>query len=170
MNNPLYTQITTFSNQHNLIPPHATLIVGLSGGPDSVLLLHYLAALAHTHNLTLIAAHLDHEWRPDSYKDVEFCQELTQRLGIKLVASKLSDLSLSRKFNGSKEEYARSMRRHFLEQIQHQYHANFIALAHHADDQQETFFIRMMRGTSLSGLCWHATTTRRLYQAAAHLQ
>lgn len=147
----LISTIHSHIHEHNLITTDSTIILGLSGGPDSLFLLHALAPLQAL-GITLIAAHLDHEWRTDSDKDVEFCRSVTQELGVPFVASKISELSLSLKFNGSKEELGRKARRHFFEQVANTYNAQTIALAHHADDQQETFFIRLMRGTSLSGL------------------
>lgn len=144
--------IHAFIDKHKLITPNATIVVGLSGGPDSVFLLHYLCQRRAELNLTLIAAHLDHGWRADSYKDIEFCLEMTKQLNVQLICQKLSDLGLKLKFNGSQEEIGRKARRHFFSTVQKEHHANFIALAHHAQDQQETFFIRLMRGASLSGL------------------
>lgn len=148
----LISTVHSHSNEHHLITPGSTVILGLSGGPDSLFLLHVLALLHASKSITLIAAHLDHEWRPDSYKDAEFCRSVTQALGVRLATAKISDLGLSLKFNGSKEEVGRKARRYFFEQVANTYHAHHIALAHHADDQQETFFIRLLRGTSLSGL------------------
>jgi tRNA(Ile)-lysidine synthase len=148
----LISTVHSHIQEHNLITPGSTVILGLSGGPDSLFLLHALAPLHANKSITLIAAHLDHEWRPDSYKDVEFCRSATQALGVPLVAAQMSELSASLKFNGSKEELGRKARRYFFEQVANTHHAQHIALAHHADDQQETFFIRLIRGTSLSGL------------------
>ena len=68
-----------------------------------------LAHLAPTLNLTLIAAHLDHEWRTQSFKDVQFCKELCENLGIQLITQKLSDLGLNLKFNGSQEDIGRKV-------------------------------------------------------------
>lgn len=135
-----------------LIAPGSTVILGLSGGPDSIFLLHALAPLHADKTITLIAAHLDHEWRTDSASDVEFCHRATQALGVTLLSAKLSELCVSLKFNGSKEELGRKARRYFFEQVADRYNAAHIALAHHADDQQETFFIRLIRGSSLAGL------------------
>lgn len=148
----LISHVYNSINKHNLINPGSKIIVGLSGGPDSVFLVHALMPLHKDGFCTLIAAHLDHEWRLDSYKDVQFCQELAQSLGIQLITRKISDLSLDVKFNGSQEEVGRTMRRHFFTMIKEQENADAIALGHHADDQQETFFIRLLRGTSLTGL------------------
>ena len=136
----------------NVIPDKSTIIVGLSGGPDSVFLLHFLISLRDQKNLTLIAAHLDHGWRKDSANDAQFCKELTHSLSVQFENATLQELKLTFKFNGSKEEIGRKARRAFFESLVQKYNANAIALAHHFDDQEETFFIRLIRGASLSGL------------------
>lgn len=150
--NTPFQKIYTAIQKDQLIAPGDTLIIGLSGGPDSIFLLHVLASLKDELNLKLIAAHLDHGWRPDSARDVQFCQEAASALGVGFVSRKLSDLSISLKFNGSLEELGRLARRHFFEAVRQEYQAQAIALGHHLQDQQETFFIRLIRGTSLSGL------------------
>lgn len=149
---PLILTLHAYITEHKLITPYQTVIVGLSGGPDSVFLLHALIQLAPTLNLKIIAAHLDHAWRPESYKDVQFCQELCNQWEIPLIAQKLPDLGLPIKNNGSQEEIGRKARRFFLETVRTHTHADSIALGHHAQDQQETFFIRLLRGASLTGL------------------
>lgn len=128
------------------------MVIGLSGGPDSVFLFHYLLELQKTYALTLIAAHLNHEWRAEADQEEQFCHKLAKKHGIAFVSRKMSDLNASHKYDGSKEAFARNMRRDFLESVCHDYHADAIALGHHAQDQQETFFIRLLRGASLSGL------------------
>jgi tRNA(Ile)-lysidine synthase len=143
-------KIYSFIALHELLPENATIIVGLSGGPDSLFLLHLLAQLMHKKNLSLIAAHLDHQWRTDSGADVAFCASFAQRLNIPFISSTMSELAGP--FHGSKEEQGRAARRAFFAQIQAQHPHSLIALAHHLQDQQETFFIRLIRGTTLSGL------------------
>ena len=146
-------QIINFIKKHNLIPKESTIVLGLSGGPDSVYLLYILAQLKKEGQIKeIVAAHLDHEWREDSAKDAKFCAKIAKEYGVIYAGRKISDLSLEAKFEGSKEELGRRYRRHFFELVQKEYNANLIALAHHAQDQQETFFIRLIRGTSLSGL------------------
>ncbi len=145
-------KIENYITRHFLIEQHSTIIIGLSGGPDSVFLLHALKSLQEKYNLTLIAAHLNHEWRPEANAEEELCRTLAQKLDIPFVSTKLSSLSTQKKYRGSKEEYARNMRRHFLEQVLREHNGDNIALGHHAQDQQETFFIRLIRGTSLAGL------------------
>ncbi len=137
---------------HQLFEHGNTIIVGLSGGADSTCLLHLLATMRKEWDLTIIAAHLDHEVRSDSQKDVEFCVQLCKELNVPLEVCKRSSLAYQHKHNGSKEEVWRYERRFFLELVRAQHKADAIALAHHAQDQIETFFIRLMRGASLTGL------------------
>jgi len=151
-NRPFIQNIHDYIAKNQLMCSGSKIIIGLSGGPDSVFLLHLLANLSKEHNITLIAAHLDHEWRMESAQDVEFCRTLAQRLQIDFITRKISDLGLAFKFNGSKEEIARKARRHFFDSVKKDTGADSIALAHHAQDQQETFFIRMLRGATLTGL------------------
>jgi tRNA(Ile)-lysidine synthase len=152
-------QINAYIANHNLIPAGSRIIVGLSGGPDSLFLLYFLVGLRGEKSLELIAAHLDHEWRENSGQDVLFCNQVCENLGVTFVSAKLSELNsftqkplFTAKQNGSKEEYARKARRAFFEQIKREYHADLIALAHHKQDQQETFFIRIARGATATGL------------------
>jgi tRNA(Ile)-lysidine synthase len=145
-------QVHQFIQKYNLIPKGSTLVLGLSGGPDSLFLLHLLAPMHAQGKISLIAAHLDHQWREHSHKDVQFCLEVTQALGVPLVVGKKSELATGKKWNGSLEELGRTMRRQFLTNVAKEHNADLIALGHHAQDQQETFFIRLLRGASLSGL------------------
>lgn len=149
----LIATIETFINHHQLIAPGNTIIIGLSGGPDSVFLTHMLKMMAETHNLTLIATHLNHEWRADAAKDARLCQALCDHLGIPLVATTRTALNfVPHPDPGSQEARGRMLRRYFFEQVRKQYNAQAIALAHHRQDQEETFFIRLIRGTTLDGL------------------
>jgi tRNA(Ile)-lysidine synthase len=145
----LHNRIFAFCKEQNLICPGATIVVGLSGGPDSVFLLHYLSGIRQEFNITLIAAHLDHGWRAESVHDAAFCQELAADYKIPLILKNLKDTNVSFKVS---EELGRKARRAFFEQVAQEYGATAIALAHHADDQMETFFLRLIRGASLSGL------------------
>jgi len=148
-----FVQINNFIKKYNLITKDSHIILGLSGGPDSVFLLHFLTELLHAGKIKkLTAAHLDHEWRKDSSKDTQFCRNIAKKYKVPLAEGKISDLCLKLKFSGSKEELGRRARRYFLEKIKKEEQADLIALAHHAQDQQETFFIRLIRGSALSGL------------------
>lgn len=137
---------------NSIIQPHTTIIVGFSGGPDSVCLLHVLCSQKKELNLQIIATHLDHEWQESSKIAAELCKNMCDNLGVDLVIKKLSELEFDVKWNGSQEEVGRVMRRHFFQSVAQQHQADAIALAHHEQDQHETFFIRLLRGSSLKGL------------------
>jgi len=148
----LIEKIDQFITKHSLIPVNTKIILGFSGGTDSSFLLHLLANKHHKGTISLTAAHLDHEWPSNSYKDEQFCRKMAQKLNIPYVSAKNSELGITEKFNGSLEEFDRKMRRHFFKIVRKNYNADYIALAHHLQDQQETLFIRLIRGSALTGL------------------
>lgn len=135
-----------------VIPKDSTIIVGFSGGPDSLCLLHQLKLLKDEYNLKLIAAHLDHGWREHSADDVQHCKHLCREWDIPFIAGHARDFEENVKKTGSKEDVGRRMRRSFFKQVAHEHNAQAIALGHHHNDQIENFFIRMVRGTTLTGL------------------
>lgn len=147
---PLFTRITSFCSKHNLIAPTDTIVVGFSGGPDSLFLLHALTAMVPPKQI--IAAHLDHGWRPESKDEAAWCKTVAATIGVRFVLGHFDDYAQNLKNRGSKEDQARQARRHFFSALAKEYNANSIALAHHADDQLETFFIRLIRGSGLQGL------------------
>jgi len=147
---PLFTRITSFCNKHALIAPTDTVVVGFSGGPDSLFLLHVLTAMMPSEQI--IAAHLDHGWRPESKDEAAWCKAVAATLGVRCVLGHFDEYAHQLKNRGSKEDQARQARRLFFTTIAQRYKANSVALAHHADDQLETFFIRLIRGSGLQGL------------------
>ncbi|MCK4517440.1 tRNA lysidine(34) synthetase TilS [Candidatus Babeliales bacterium] len=156
---PLFNTIKIYIESHidhKLKKPILTgkphLVVGLSGGPDSIFLLYFLKHLADEKKVTITAAHLNHGWRESAGDDEQFCRDLCENLGISIVVSHAKNLTVILKENGSQEETGRKLRRHFFNKVRLERKADYIALAHHQQDQQETFFMRLIRGCSLSGL------------------
>jgi tRNA(Ile)-lysidine synthase len=148
----IHNSIKQFIKKHALIKRNDKIVVGLSGGPDSVFLLHFLVELRKEIPITLIVAHLNHEWRAEAAQEELLCREIARTFDLQYISAKMSELSLPFKLGGSKEEYARKARRYFFEKIAQEHNATGIALAHHLQDQEETFFIRLIRGSSLTGL------------------
>ncbi|MBV8660540.1 MAG: tRNA lysidine(34) synthetase TilS [Candidatus Dependentiae bacterium] len=138
--------------QQSIIPCNSTIIVGLSGGPDSIYLLHQIFACKEKLNIKIIAVHLNHEWQESAKIAQQLSQDICDSFGVHLIVKKLSELKFEVKWNGSQEELGRNMRRYVFESVAQEYQAAAIALAHHVQDQQETFFIRLVRGSSLTGL------------------
>lgn len=148
----LVTKVAHFIVKQSLISKNQKIVVGFSGGPDSVFLAHILLFLQKTNDLSIHLAHLDHGWRPSSVKDVEFCSQFAKKHDLPISLGLGQSFAPELKFNGSKEEFARNMRKAFFKKVMLETKADLLALAHHADDQLETFFIRIMRGATISGL------------------
>ncbi len=148
----LVKRVTHFIYVHQLINNGDAVVVGLSGGPDSVFLVHVLHVLRESMKLRLLCVHLDHEWRPESEHDAQFCACMCARLNIPFMCARASTLDFVLRKNRSKEDRGRQMRRALFEQQRERFGAASIALAHHADDQLETFLVRLARGASVSGL------------------
>lgn len=149
----MLTKFITVIEQGNLISEHDKIIVGLSGGPDSVCLFFLLCQLKKQLNVDLIAAHLDHGWRSTSSQDVLFCKQLAEQYNVPFISKHASEITIKKKLYGSsKEELGRTLRRQFFSDLLKTEKANAIAVAHHWDDQIETFFIRLIRGSTIAGL------------------
>jgi tRNA(Ile)-lysidine synthase len=147
----LIERVRRYSDTHQLLAQESHIIVGLSGGPDSMALLSLLHALAPHYSYTLSAAHLDHQWRATSHKDVLFCQKFAESLSIPFMHTTADKITLTRK-TYSPEDKGRYLRRTYFEELSRANNNAAIALGHHSQDQQETFFIRLVRGTSIAGL------------------
>lgn len=138
--------------EQHLVAPGDRVLVALSGGADSVALLHLLHALAPTFPLTVLAAHLDHGLRPESSADAAFVRELCAGLGVVLVEGRVDVPALAAERRRGLEETARAVRRRFLRQEALRLDCAAVALGHHRDDQAETVLHRLLRGSALSGL------------------
>lgn len=136
--------------KYNLINKGDKILIGVSGGPDSVTLLYLLNSLRKGLNLTLHIAHLDHMLRRDSYKDRQFVEELSKKLKLPISCTQINVKELSN--HGSQEEIARNIRLDFFFKTANQIKAKKIALGHNLDDQAETVLMRLLRGSGLYGL------------------
>jgi len=130
------------------------VLVAVSGGPDSVALLHLLNKYKiESSNRVLAIAHLNHLSRGvDSNKDLDFVVGLGKAAGIETFVEKVDVALLSSKKKASFQESARIVRYEFLERISKKWCADLIALGHNSDDQAETFLINLLRGSGLRGL------------------
>jgi tRNA(Ile)-lysidine synthase len=132
------------------VPHDARVLVALSGGPDSVALLHAMLAQRGRFGYRIAAAHLNHGIRgAESDRDETFVRELCARCEIDLVAERGNDLSSD---TPNLEERARESRHAFLNGAADRIDAEYIAVAHHADDQAETVMMRLLRGAGAAGL------------------
>jgi tRNA(Ile)-lysidine synthase len=136
--------------RHNLLNKNDKVVIGVSGGPDSLALLFLLNRLKREFKLTLHLAHLDHMLRKESPQDAEFVRELAYKLRLPITTARINIKALAKK--GSGEEIARNVRLGFLFKVAKDIKAKKIALGHNLDDQAETVLMRILRGAGLSGL------------------
>ncbi len=136
--------------RYNLIGKGDKILLGVSGGPDSVAMLYLLKSLKKELKINLHVAHLDHMLRNDSYKDKEFVERLARNLKIPVTLAEINIKELAK--TGSLEEIARNARLGFLFKVAQDIKAGKIALGHNLDDQAETVLMRIIRGAGLCGL------------------
>ena len=134
-------------------PNGARLVAAVSGGPDSLALLHALHTLKSRLSIDLRAAHLNHGLRPEAGRaDAEFVREFADSIGIPVSVGTADADSFRRARRLSLEDAARRIRYEFLAKAAREADADAVALAHTADDQAETVLMRILRGTGLDGL------------------
>jgi len=150
----LITRIERFSAHHSLWRPETRVVAAVSGGSDSVALLHILNDLSKAGVLRLDSvAHLNHATRGDaSDGDEAFCRSLADALGVPCIAERVDVPQRARQERLSIEVAARQARQAFLERVRASRGADRIATAHTADDQAETVLLRLVRGAGLRGL------------------
>jgi tRNA(Ile)-lysidine synthase len=135
------------------VPPRGgALVVGLSGGADSVALTDALASLRRRRGFRLVAAHLDHGLRPGSAADAEFCAELCRSLDVPFRRGEADVRARAARERGGLEQAARGERYAFLRRVRDEEAAAAIAVAHTRDDQAETLLLRLLRGAGATGL------------------
>lgn len=129
------------------------MIVGVSAGVDSMVLLHLLNALRQDFSLSLIVAHLNHGLRPqEALREAELVRQESFRLGLPFEYQEMKVREFREIRRISLQEAARQVRFRFFYDLCQKYSADKIALGHHADDQVETLLLRLFRGSGLQGL------------------
>lgn len=136
-----------------MIEKGETILIGVSGGADSVALLHLFVELRKPWKLNLIILHVNHKLRgKESDQDEAFVRGLAQHFKIPIFVSRVEVKSKAKKEKSSLEEAAREARYQFFEQMAKVRKADKIVLAHTRDDQAETVLMRVITGTGLQGL------------------
>ena len=137
-----------------LIGRKDSVLVGFSGGADSVCLLHFLNYLAREKHFRLAALHVNHGLRGKAAAaDEKFCAEFCHRYDIEFFAQKANVAKWLKEKDTSPEQAARKARYEVFGKVARKWGATQLALAHHADDQAETVLLNILRGTKAKGLC-----------------
>src|SRR5262245_52230318 len=139
--------------RYDLAGHDTRLVIGLSGGSDSVALAHLLRALAAAGELRVAGlAHFNHQLRGAADDDERFCVEMEGALGWPILVDREDVAARARGSRQSIENAARSARHEFLDRARRHFAADAVALGHTRDDQAETFLLRLVRGAGSRGL------------------
>ncbi|MGX9482507.1 tRNA lysidine(34) synthetase TilS [Veillonella sp. Ser01] len=139
---------------HNLFPENSRILVACSGGPDSMALLYLLQDIAtHRHTTYKIGvAIVDHCIRPESKDEVLWLQHQVEELGLPFYSASFDVPRLSKEYKKSEETIGRQVRYQWLNEIAQSEGYDYIAVAHHKDDQAESILAHIIRGSGLNGL------------------
>ena len=142
-----------------LIQEGAHIIIGLSGGPDSLCLLHSLTRIADSFDLTLVPVHVNHKLRPEADEEEDNVIRICDRLGLECESFEADCGGVADELGITTEEAGRQIRYEIFDEVAAQIEAEgvprssiMIAVAHNADDQAETVLFRLLRGTGVHGL------------------
>ena len=139
--------------KYNLLQKNDKVLVAVSGGADSLALLHCLYTLKSEYNWILVVAHLNHMLRgTEADRDAEYVKGFADKLGLKSVIEKANVLQILEQGSFSPQEGARIVRYDFLVKTAQVLSCNKIALGHHKDDQAETVLLNLLKGAGLDGL------------------
>ncbi len=151
--------VLNFIKDNNMISKRETVIVGVSGGADSICLLTILAKLREELEFDIVAVHVNHMLRGDeAFRDEAFVKNYCEQIGVKCVASRTNVKSIAFIRDMSIEEAGRMARYITFEKVAEQlsqdgfYRGGKVAVAHHSDDNAETVLLNLIRGSGLNGL------------------
>lgn len=145
-------QVLNSIKKYNLINKNDVLLIGVSGGPDSICLLHILNILKEELGIEIYVAHINHMIRKESDLETKYVEDFCNNLGIKCYIKKIDVKGLARESKKGTEEMGRKLRYNFFDEIANKIGANKIVTAHNNNDKAETVLLNIMRGSGISGL------------------
>ena len=149
----LFREILKVNKKYNLIENNDIIVVGFSGGPDSVFLVEMLKKLQNFINFKIYLVHINHLLRgKDAVSDENFSFEYAKKNNLEIFIKRIPVKEIAKEIGKTLEEVGREERYKFFSEIYKKVEANKIATAHNKDDQIETFLFKLIRGTSLQGL------------------
>lgn len=138
--------------KYNMINKNDKIVIGVSGGPDSMTLLNVLNNLKEKLGIEIYVAHINHMIRKEAYEETEYVKEFCEKIGVDFYFKRIDVESEAKRLKIGTEEAGRNIRYEFFEEILNKVGANKIATAHNSNDNAETVLMNIIRGTSISGL------------------
>ncbi|WML42534.1 tRNA lysidine(34) synthetase TilS [Neobacillus sp. PS3-40] len=145
----LETKVEAFLERQSFLLDNKEMVVGVSGGPDSLALLHFLLGQRVKRNLSIVVAHVDHMFRgAESFQDAMFVKGFCEQHSIPFEMVQINVPKIMTQTGQSSEVAAREARFSFFAKVMDMYNYSYLALAHHGDDQIETILMRLTRGST----------------------
>ncbi len=138
--------------KYNLIQNGDKIVIGVSGGPDSICLLYILNTLKEKYNLQLFVAHINHMIRENAKIDEQYVVDFCKKIDVPVFVLHSDVLNLSKQQKISVEEAGRNVRYEFFNEVLEKTKSNKIAIAHNCNDKAETVIMNVLRGSGISGL------------------
>lgn len=145
-------QVYKCIKKYNLIEENDKIVIGVSGGPDSICVLHILNLIKEKLNVEIYVAHINHMIREEAYSETEYVKELCQTIGVKCFVKIIDVQEFANIKKIGTEEAGRIIRYEFFNEIATKVQANKIVTAHNSNDNAETVLLNILRGSGLSGL------------------
>ncbi len=141
-----------FIKKEELVERGQSILLGVSGGPDSLAMLDLFNRIKESFQLELVVFHLNHMFREEAEEEARFVERITSQYGLKSIVEKYNVPAFIQEKGLSPEQGARIIRFKLMEKALKKLNINKISLAHNKDDQVETVFLHMYRGAGLNGL------------------
>ena len=138
--------------KYDMIQNDDKIVIGVSGGPDSMTLLNILNNIKEKWNIKLYVAHINHMMRKEADEETEYVKEFCAKIKVDFFAKRIKVEEEAKRLKIGTEEAGRNIRYAFFEEIAKKVGANKIATAHNSNDNAETVLMNLLRGTSVSGL------------------
>ncbi len=148
----LFAKFSRHCRKNKVINPQAHILLAVSGGVDSMVMLDLFVQLAKRTNIRLSVGHIDHQLRDESADDARFVEKLCNEMRLPFFIERVSTKTFAKEKKLSVEMAARGLRYEALERLRVTAGAGFIATAHTRSDQAETVLLRLLRGAGLAGL------------------
>lgn len=145
----LDTKVRAFLQRKGIELNNKKLLIGVSGGPDSLALLHYLWSKKDHHHFSIVVAHVDHMFRgEESYEEAMFVQQFCNERAIPFEMTQVNVPKYIEETGKSAQIASRECRYQFYEKLMKKHQIHYLVLGHHGDDQIETILMRLTRGSS----------------------
>ena len=156
--------------KYNLIDSGDKIVLGVSGGPDSLFMLDILNKLREKLQIEIVVAHINHMIRPEAEEEEQFVKEFCGKINVEFYSKRIEVEKYANNNKIGLEEAGRKIRYEFFEEICKQIGANKIAIAHNKNDKVETMIMHALRGSGVSGLQGIQPKTNKIIRPIIEIQ